>query len=113
MVSRRSRSVFAVLLAFALLPIVSMAAGRSEAGARAGMAWMQSQPRAQSPVEGIRAGLAELAKHHVDAMPFAPAGVFRLALNTSPVTSAASVRSDESATAPRALHPARAPPALS
>jgi hypothetical protein len=112
MVSRRSRSIFAVLLAFALLPIVSMAAGRSQ-GARADMAWMQSQPKAQSPVEGIRAGLAELAKHHVDAMPFAPAEVFRLALNTSLATSAASVHSAGSVTAPRALHPARAPPTLS
>jgi hypothetical protein len=113
MVTRRSRSIFAVLLAFALLPIVSMASGRSEAGARPSMAWMQGQAKAQPPVEGIRAGLAELAKHHVDAMPFAPAEVFRLALSTSPATRAARVPSVASVATPAALHPARAPPALS
>ena len=113
MVSRRSRSVFAVLLAFALLPIVSMAAGGSEARAQAAMAWMQSQAKAQSPIQGVRAGLGELAKHHADAMPFAPAEAFRLALSTPPAAGTASARSIAIATAPATLHPARAPPALS
>ena len=113
MVSRRSRSVFAVLLAFALLPIVSMAAGGSEAGARAGMAWMQWQAKSHSLAQDVRSGLGELAKHHADAMPFAPAEAFRLALGMPPAARTASAQSTASATAPSTLHPARAPPALS
>ena len=113
MVSRRSRSIFAVLLAFALLPIVSMAAGGSEAGARGGMAWMQSQAKAHSLAQGVRAGLGELAKHHTDAMPFVSAEVFRLVLSTPPAARTESVQVIASATAPATLPPARAPPALS
>ena len=113
MVSRRSRSVLAVLLAFALLPIVSMAAGGSEARAQAAMAWMQWQAKTQSPYQGARAGLGELAKHPADAMPFAPAEAFRFALSTSPAAETPGVQSIAFATAPATLHPARAPPALS
>lgn len=113
MVSRRSRSIFAVLLGLALLPIVSMAAGGSEAGARAGMAWMQSQAKVQSPAEGVLAVHAELAKHHADAIPFAPAEAFRLVLGTPPAVRTESVQTIGGATAPATLRPARAPPALS
>jgi hypothetical protein len=113
MVSRRSRSSFAVLLAFALLPILTMASGGLDAGARAGMAWMQGQAKAQTPVQGLRAGLAEVAGHHADAIPFAPADGFRLALSVPPVVGHASAESIPSVTAPATLHPARAPPALS
>jgi hypothetical protein len=112
-VSRRPYSIFAVLLAFASLPIVSMAGGGSEASARAAMAWMQWQAKAQSPAQGVRAGLDELAKHHADSMPFAPAEAFRLALSTPPAARTASAKSTASVTAPSTLHPARAPPALS
>ena len=113
MVSRHSRSVFAVLLAFVLLSIVSMASGASAAGARAAMECRQGQARAQSPVEAIRAGVAELAKHHADAMPFAPAEGFCFALSTPPASGASSAESIPSVSGPAALHPARAPPALS
>ena len=111
--SRRSRSVFAVLLAFALLPIVSMAAGGSEARAQAAMAWMQWQAKSPLPDHGVRAGHGELAKHHADAMPFAPAEAFRLAIGTPPTAGTASAASIASAAAPATLHPARAPPRLS
>ena len=113
MVSRRSRSIFAVLLAFALVPILSMTSSGPEAGARAGMAWLQGQAKAQSPVEGIRAGLRELAKHHADAMPFAATEGFRLVLSTPLAGETASAERIPGASAPVTLHPARAPPALS
>jgi hypothetical protein len=74
---------------------------------------MQWQAKAQSPAQGGRAGLGELAKHHADAVPFAPAEAFRLALSTPPAAGTASAQSIASATAPATLHPARAPPALS
>jgi hypothetical protein len=60
--SRRSPSSFAVLLAFALLPIVSMVAGGSEARLHA-MEWMPWQAKAQSLAHGVRSGLGELAGH--------------------------------------------------
>src|SRR5687768_8623251 len=113
MVSRRSRSVFAALLALALLPIVSMVAGESKARAHAAMAWMQWQAKAQSSAQGVRAEAGELAKHHADAMPFAPAEVFRLAPSTPPAHGTGCAQSPARATAPASLHPARAPPALS
>ena len=113
MVSRRSRSVFAALLALALLPIVSMAAGGSDARAQAAMAWMQWQAKAQASTQGVHATLGELPKHHADAMPFAPAEDFRLAPSAQPAAATAGAESSEGAAAPATLHPARAPPALS
>lgn len=113
MVSRRSRSVFAALLALALLPIVSMAAGGSEARAQAAMAWMQWQAKVQASAQCVHATLGELPKHHTDAMPFAPAEDFRLAPSAQPAAATASFDSGASAAAPATLPPARAPPALS
>jgi hypothetical protein len=113
MVSRRSHSVFATLLALAVLPIVSMGAGRSEAAAQHAAAWMQWQAKLQSPAQGVRAGLTELAKHHPDAMPFAPAEAFSFASSPPQAFQAANGQSIARATAPSTLHPARAPPALS
>ena len=111
--TRRPSSAFAVLLAFALLPIVSMASRGLEAGARAGMAWMQGQAKAQSPVQDGRTGLGELARQHADETPFAPAEVFSLAASGPPVAGAATVESIPGVAVVATLHPARAPPALS
>ena len=106
MVTRRSRSVYAVLLAFALLPIVSMVAGGSGARAQAAMAGMQWQAKSQSLDHGVRAGLGELARHHAFAMPFAPAEAFRLVLSAPPAAGTASAESIAVAAMAATLHPA-------
>jgi hypothetical protein len=112
MESRRSPSSFAVLLAFALLPIVSMVAGGSEARVHA-LEWMPWQAKAQSLAHGVRSGLGELAGHDAGATPFVPAETFRLAHSAPRAARITSAQSVPSATAPATLHQARAPPAQS
>ena len=112
MVTRRARSLFAVLFAFALAPIVSMAAaGATEARAHAAMAWMQWNAKPQSAVQGARADLGELAAHHPAATPFTAAEPFRLG---GPGDIGATVPTTPRLAAdgaPATLHRARAPPA--
>ena len=113
MVTRRTRSLFAVLLSLALLPIVSMAvAGAPEARAQAAMAWMQWTAKSQSAVHGARAGLGEMATHQLAATPFAAAEPYRLSLRAHHASSAPATPRATAARAPVTLHPARAPPAL-
>ena len=112
MVIRRTRALFAVLLTFALLPIVStMVTGAPDSCAGAARAWMQSSAKSESGVQPAReSGTA--TKHHPDATPFTVAEQFQLGL-CAPIASTGPASSDaRSASAPVALHPARAPPAL-
>jgi len=114
MVSRRSRSLFAVLLAFAMLPIVSMAAaGATEARAHAAMAWMQWQAKSQTAAHTARAGLGEMSQHHFVDTPFLPPASFQLALRTPFDTQTLGTPETASSVAPARLHSARAPPTLS
>src|SRR4051812_39383492 len=91
MVTRRARSLFAVLFACVLLPIVTMVgAGAGEARAHAAMAWMQWTARSQSAVQqGADAGHGEIAAHHSAATPFAPVEPFALRLHGGIAASAA------------------------
>ena len=112
MVTRRARSLFAILLSLALLPIVSMAvAGAVEARAHAAMAWMQSNAKSQTAVQGARE-LGEVAAHHPDAAPFTAAEAFQHGLSTPIAATAPATPRAIAAGAPLTLHPARAPPAL-
>jgi hypothetical protein len=114
MVTRRARSFLTALLAFALLPIVSVAGvGATQARAHAAMAWMQWTARAQSAVQqSTHARLGEIATHHPAATPFAAAEPLDLRARASasaPVLVATPVTA---ASASVTLHPARGPPAL-
>ena len=113
MVTRRARSLFAVLLTLALLPIVTMAeAGAPGARAHAAMAWMQWTAKSQSVVQGARTGLGEMAAHQLAATPFAAAEPFRLSFSGSIAAAVPATPRATAARTPVTLHPARAPPAL-
>jgi hypothetical protein len=112
MVTRRPRSLFAILLAFALLPIVSMTVpGAAEARTHAAPAWMQSNAKSQSTVQLAREA-GEVAKHHPDAAPFSAAEAFHHGLRAPIAATAPATPRAIAAGAPLTLHPARAPPAL-
>jgi hypothetical protein len=113
MVTRRARSLFAVLLTLALLPIVSMAeAGTPDARAHATMAWMQWTAKSQSAVQGSRTGLGEIAAHHLAATPCAAAEPFRFSHYAAVEATVRPTPRVTATRAPATLHPARAPPAL-
>ena len=113
MVTRRARSLFAVLLTLALLPIVTMAeAGAPGARAHAAMAWMQWTAKSQSAVQGARTGLGETAAHQLAATPFAAVEPFCLSLSGSIAAALPTTPYATAARAQVALHPARAPPAI-
>src|SRR5688572_24911374 len=112
MVTRRARSLFAILLAFALLPIGSMAvAGAVEARAHAARAWMQSNARSQTAVQAAREP-GDASAHHPDAAPFTAAEAFHHGLSAPIAATAPATPRAFAAGAPITLHPARAPPAL-
>ena len=112
MVIRRTRGLFATLLAFALLPIVSMTVtGPADARTHAAPAWMEWTTKSQSTVQPARdAGAA--TKHHPDATPFSAAGGFHLGRRAPTAATAPATPHAIPASAPFTLHPARAPPAL-
>jgi hypothetical protein len=109
---RRTRVLFSILLAFALLPIVSMTVtGPAAARTHASPAWMPWTAKSQSTVQPARdAGAA--TKHHPDAAPFTAAEAFNLGLNAPGDATAPATPSAIAAGAPLTHHPARAPPAL-
>ena len=112
MVIRRTRALFAILLAFALLPIVSMTVtGTAEARTGAAPAWIQSNAKSQSTVQPTREADGS-AKHHPDATPFTAAETFHLGLRAVIDGTASATPRAIPAGAPLTLHPARAPPAL-
>ena len=111
--TRRSRSLFAVLLALALLPIVSMAdAGATGARVHPAMAWMQWTAKSQTALQSTHAGLGESSAHHLAATPFAAAEPFQLRLHTSLAAAVSHAPRAAAAAAPSRVHLARAPPAL-
>jgi hypothetical protein len=112
MVGRRARSAFSLCLTFALLPLVSMAAGRSEARAHAAMAWMQLQARSQSGVQVARASPGQVDANHPSTTAFIPTTRFSLEPIPGAPVAAARVSPALVVAAVAALHPARAPPAL-
>jgi hypothetical protein len=112
MLIRRTRALFAILLTFALLPIVSMTVtGPAAACIRAGTAWMQSDARSQSTVQPAR-DAGQATKHHPDAAPFTAAEAFHLGLSAPHATTTPATPRVISASARSSQHPARAPPAL-
>ena len=112
MVIRRTRAFFAILLASALLPIVSMTVtGEAEARAHAATAWMKRNANSQSTVQPAREA-GEVAKHHPDAGPFTAAEGFHHGLSAPIAATAPATPRAIAAGAPLTLHPARAPPAL-
>lgn len=109
---RRTRALFAILLAFALLPIVSMTVtGTAEACIGAATAWMQSSAKSQSAVQGTR-DVREVAAHHPDVAPFTAAEAFHYDLTAPVAATAPATPRAIAAGAALPLHPARAPPAL-
>jgi hypothetical protein len=113
MVTRRARSLFAVLLAFALLPIISMAtAGAAEARAHAAAAWMQWTAKSQSAVHGTRGAFGELAVHDLGATPFTAAEPFRFSLSAPLAATVLGAPPVIATGTPVTSHRARAPPAL-
>jgi hypothetical protein len=112
MLIRRTRALFAILLAFALLPIVSMTVtGTAAARTGAARAWMQWDARSQSTVQPAREA-GDAAKHHPDATPFTAVEAFRLSLSAPRADAVPATPRAIAAGAPLPLHPARAPPAL-
>jgi hypothetical protein len=112
MVTRQARALFAVLLAFALLPIVSTTAtGSALARTHVAPAWMQSSAKAQSTVQPAR-DAGGPTKHHPDATPFAAAETFQFGLRASIGATTPTTPRAIPAGASLALYPARAPPAL-
>ena len=112
MVIRRTRALVAILLAFALLPIVSMTVtGAAQARTGAAPAWMPWNAKSQSTVQPAREADGS-AKHHPDATPFTAAEAFCQSLSAPRVATAKATPRAIAAGAPRTLHPARAPPAL-
>ena len=114
MVTRRARPFFTALLAFALLPIISVASvGATQARAHAAMAWMQWTARAQSAVQqSTHARLGEIPAHHPAATPFAAADPFGLSGYAPGAELAATAAPVTAASALVPFHPARGPPAL-
>ena len=112
MVIRRTRTCFAILLAFALLHLVSMTVtGAAEARIHAAMAWMQWNAKSQSTVQPARE-VGKVAAHHPDAAPFTAAEAFHHGLSAPIAATAPATPRAIAAGAPLTLHPARAPPAL-
>jgi hypothetical protein len=112
MLGRRTRNTFSLCLTFALLPILSAAAGRGESRAHGAMAWMQLQARSQSGAQVARASLDQVDANHPSTTPFLPAARFTLELIPVGPTVAAPASRTLVVAAVAALHPARAPPAL-
>jgi hypothetical protein len=112
MVPRRARAFFAASLAFALLPLLSLAAGPEEARAHAAMAWMQFQAKSQPAVHGVRTGLSEATTHQHAATPFLLSSPFSFGLTATTHAASASIDDTPRGVASAKLHPARAPPAL-
>ena len=109
---RRTRALFAILLAFALLPIVSVTVtGPAEACIGAATAWMQSTARSHSTVQGAR-DVGEAAARHPDTAPFTAAEAFHLGLSEPLAATVPTAPAVTEAGASLSLHPARAPPAL-
>ena len=113
MVTRRARTFFGLCLAFALLPLVSIAAGGRVARADAAMAWMQFQTKSQSNAELPRTRATATDAHHLPFTPFAPAAPFSLELRSRAPATTAFAPVASVVVAPVELHPARAPPRLS
>jgi len=113
-VTRRVRSFFTALLAFALLPIVSVAsAGATQARAHAAMAWMQWTARAQSAVQqSTHARPGDVTAHHPGTTPFAAADPLELSTCSRASELAAAATPQTMAGAPVPFHPARGPPTL-
>jgi hypothetical protein len=113
MLIRRTRALSAILLTFALLPIVSMTVtGPAEARTHAAPAWMPGTAKPQSTVQPAARETGDAAKYHPDATPFTAAEAFRPGLRALIGGTAPATRRAIPASAPLTLHPARAPPAL-
>jgi hypothetical protein len=113
MVTRRARTWFGLCLAFALLPIVSMAAGGRGASAHASRAWMQFQAKPESNAEAPRTGVTDTDAHHLPATPFTAATAFSLWLSAIAPATTTFASHAFVVVGTAKLHPARAPPALS
>ena|SRR5687768_2910033 len=112
MVIRRTRALFSILLAFALLPIVSTTVtGPADTRTHAAPAWMQWNAKSQSTVQPTREA-GDATKHHPDAAPFTAAEAFHFGLRAAIAATAPATPRAILASAPSTLHPARAPPAL-
>ena len=113
MVTRRTRALLAVPLAFVLLPLVSLlVASATAAKPHAAMSWTQVHAKGPTTLQGVRTGPLDTSQHYPAPTPYVAARPFELWSSSPAGDVAASIERPSHNVAFARQHLARAPPEI-